>query len=172
MRALTRSTLAATAIAGLLTAAGSTGIAHATPAANTAQTIRLHYNSAVSDQVSQAVAHGPIAGVGAEVENFGDTGGQAIVTFADGSVVIDVAIAAEVPGFRPTACTMDLAQSGSWSIDHGTGAYAAATGDGTFTGTRRIHGTRIKGACQGPDSGVDPRMETDDVLLTGTVSLG
>lgn len=172
MRTLTRSALAATAIAGLLTAAGSTGTAHATPAASTAQTIRLHYNSAVSEQIGQAIARGPIAGVGTEVEDFGGTGGQATLTFADGSVVIDVVIAAEVPTFNPAACMMQLAQSGSWSIDHGTGAYAAATGDGGFTGTRTIHGTRIEGACQGPDSGVEPRLVTDDVLLTGTVSPG
>src|SRR5579875_273308 len=170
MRTLTHTSLTTTVIAGLLTA-GAAGVAHAAPA-GTAQTFQLHYNSAVSDQVGQVIGHGPISGVGTDVENIGYTGGQATLTFRDGTVVLDVHIGSETPTLNLTACHAKVALEGTWDIDHGTGAYAAATGSGTYSGTRMIYGTRIKGVCQGPDSGVEPRMSTENVLLTGVVSVG
>lgn len=171
MRISTRTTLVATAIAGLLATAGSTGVAQAAAGAG-AQTFQLHYNSAVSDQISQVIGHGAVAGAGTDVEDIGDTGGQAVFTFANGSVVVDIHIASETWTMNLTACHADVALAGSWEIDHGTGAYAGAGGSGTYTGNRTIFGARINGVCQGPDSGVEPRMVTEDVLLTGTSSLG
>ncbi|GGB32143.1 hypothetical protein GCM10011492_23530 [Flexivirga endophytica] len=170
MRTFTRTTLATTAVAALLTAA-SVGVAHAAPAGGQ-QAFQLHYNSQVSDQLSQVIGHGPIAGVGTDVEDMDDNGGQAVFTFPNGSVVVDVSSAGETMDLNLNACHAVVTLAGDWTIDHGTGAYAGATGEGTYSGTRTIFGTRIKGVCQGPDSGVEPRMETSDVLLDGSVSLG
>ncbi len=172
MRTITRTALATTAMAGLLATAGATGIAHAAPSDTTQQSFQLHYNSSVSDQVSQVIGHGPISGVGTDVETVVGDGGQAVFTFESGSLVVDLHIASETPTFDLTACHASVALAGSWHIDHGTGAYAAATGDGTYGGTREIFGARVKGVCQGPDSGVQPRMVRENVQLTGTTSLG
>ncbi|MFC6704799.1 hypothetical protein [Flexivirga alba] len=171
MRTLARNAVTATALAGLLATLGSVGVAHAAPAGG-AQTFQLHYNSSVSDQVSQVIGHGSISGVGTDVENLGDTGGQAVFTFKNGSVVVDVTSDNETMDLNLKACHAVVSLSGDWHIDHGTGAYAGASGVGTFSGTRTIFGARIKGVCQGPDSGVEPRMETSAVMLTGTRTLG
>ena len=170
MRTLTRTTVTATTLAGLLMTFGAAGTAHAA-SSDGAQNFQLHYNSSVSDQVSQVIGHGPISGVGTDVENFGDDGGQAVFTFRDGTVVVDVTSDNESMDLNLAACHAVVTLSGDWHIDHGTGAYAGATGNGTYSGTRTIFGARIKGVCQGPDSGVEPRMETSDVTLTGAVSV-
>lgn len=171
MRTLIRSTLTGAAIAGLFATAGAAGAAQAAPA-DGSQTFQLHYNSSVSDQVSQVIGHGPIAGVGTDVETFTETGGQAVFTFKNGSVVVDILSDNETMSLNLSACHAQVTLSGDWRIDHGSGAYAGVTGSGTYSGTRMIFGARINGRCQGPDSGVEPRMETEDVALTGDVSVG
>lgn len=171
MRTLTRTTLTGAVTAGLLATVGGVGIAQAAPG-NGDQTFQLHYSSSVSQDTSRVIGHGPIAGVGTDVETFTDTGGRATFTFRDGTLVVGVHITGETPTLNLSACHADVALAGSWAIESGTGAYAAAIGSGTYSGSRTVYGARIKGACQGPDSGVEPRMVTEDVTLTGNVSVG
>lgn len=171
MHTLTRTAMTGAAMAGLLATVGGVGIAHAAPSA-AAQTFQLHYNSSVSQDVSQVIGHGPVAGVGTDVETFTDTGGQAVLTFKDGSLVVDILSDNESMDLNLNACHAKVTLTGDWAIDHGTGAYARMSGSGTYGGSRRIYGARRNGVCQGPDSGVEPRMETEDVTLTGNVSVG
>ena len=73
--------------------------------------------------------------------------------------------------FDPQACTAKATGTGTWVITGGTGLYANATGDGTFTDHGSFTGARDHGVCEGPDSHTPPRTSVFTLQGTGTATL-
>jgi hypothetical protein len=165
-----RGRIAAASMTALLAVGG--GTAHAAAPPDGAQVLRFHYNSSAAPDEETVIATGPIHGIGDDVQT--ENGGTelATITFPTGTVQVTARTTGERVTADLTACRMTVAFSGIWSVVGGTDGYADASGGGPFTGLRIIHGERIDGVCQGPDSGLPPRLVTEDVRATGTVSLG
>lgn len=66
----------------------------------------------------------------------------------------------------PRTCLRTLSLTGTWVIVGGTGAYAAATGGGDFSGTNRILLSRTGDACSPP-----PVFLAQLFVFTGNVSV-
>lgn len=83
------------------------------------------------DEPVTIVASGPITGVGQSIETGPDTETD---VFAQGTVNVVHPVASETDTFDPVACLVRATFSGTYTVTGGTGAFAGATGQGTFTG--------------------------------------
>ena len=115
-----------------------------------------------TDHTVRIAAAGPIRGAGVLTQEFEETAGgdvvHAVWHLPRGTVTADAAEDFGVD-FDPTSCRGTATASGTWVITGGTGAYAGASGHGTFTGAGTIIGARDdRGRCLGPESGVDPKV--------------
>ena len=139
--------------------------AFATPADATAGTQSWVMNGPTvqgADHTVRIAAAGPLRGAGVLTQEFEETEGGDIVHavwhLPHGTVTAD-AVEDFGVDFHPTSCRGTATASGTWVISGGTGAYAGATGHGTFTGSGTIVGTRDDhGRCLGPESGADPQV--------------
>jgi hypothetical protein len=127
------------------------------------------------DLPSHVSATGPIRGAGTETQTYIDTADGETVQFTwhfpAGNVTGD-AIEDYALSFDPTSCTAQATGTGTWTITGGTGAYAGATGSGSFADRGTLVGARDRnGACQGPDSGVEPKIAASILRGTGSASL-
>ena len=127
------------------------------------------------DLPSLVSATGPIRGVGTETQTYVDTpDGEAVQFtwhFRTGTVT-GVAVEDYDLSFDPISCTAKATGTGTWTITGGTGAYAGATGSGTFVEHGNLVGARDRnGVCQGPDSGVTPKLSASNLHGTGNASL-
>lgn len=169
MNSILRNSLTVASVAAFLTLGAGAAQAASVPGSD--QTVAIHFNSAVDANVAHVITQGPIHGVGTEVAT--DTGPvqTSTLTLRAGTVTIHAVTTDEDQTLNLIACKAVVRFAGTWSVRGGTGAYSTANGEGHFTGTRIIHGARINGICQGPDSGVEPRLVTEDVVATGIAAL-
>jgi hypothetical protein len=160
-------------VLALTAPAAAAGTADATPATETwvmpSQTIHG------SDHPIRISASGPIQGAGVLTQDFEMTDDGPVVHavwhFRDGDVLAD-ATEDYALDFDPVSCTGKATATGSWTITGGTGAYAGATGQGTFSGSGSLVGERDdRGGCLGPDSGADPRISVSTLRGTGVAQL-
>lgn len=126
------------------------------------------------DQPARVIARGPIAGAGYGTQTEEESGDQQIshtvMHFPRGNVS-----ATFRENFDWTidlrACMAHGHGDGTFTITGGTGAYAGATGDGTFVVRGTLVGARDDhGECQGPDSPVPPTLVKVRVDATGQAS--
>src|SRR3954447_24700714 len=115
-----------------------------------------------TDHTARISASGPIRGAGVLTQEYAETDAGPVVRAVwhlphgtvDAEASEDFAV-----DFDPTACRGTAHASGTWTITGGSGAYAGASGHGTFTGSGTIVGARdARGRCLGPDSGADPQV--------------
>ena len=164
-------------LAGVAALTASAALACPAGAASPAETWVM--NSATvhgADKPIRIVASGPVSGAGLLTQEFEETENgdvvHAVWHFAKGTVSAD-AYEDFALAFDPVACRGVATSSGTWVITGGTGAYAGATGHGTFGGTGTIIGQRDQaGACQGPESDVDPTVSVASLRGSGTAELG
>ena len=128
-----------------------------------------------TDHTVRIAAAGPIRGAGVLTQEFEETESgdvvHAVWHLPHGTVTADAAEDFGVD-FDPISCRGTATASGIWVITGGTGAYAGATGDGTFTGSGRIIGARDDGGrCLGPESGVDPKVAIVTLRGSGVAEL-
>jgi hypothetical protein len=128
-----------------------------------------------SDNPIRISASGPIQGAGLLTQDFEMTDAGPVVHavwhFRNGEVFAD-ATEDYALDFDPVSCTAKSTATGTWTITGGTGAYAGATGHGTFRGTGSLVGERdANGGCLGPDSGADPKVSVSTLRGTGVAHL-
>jgi hypothetical protein len=78
----------------------------------------------------QVYAVGPVTGVptGNQISDTKD-----VWTFTDGSLTVEHITKHEKDSFDPKLCTGSFDETGTWRVVSGTGAYAHAQGNGTYT---------------------------------------
>lgn len=128
-----------------------------------------------TDHPIRISASGPIQGAGVLTQDFEMTDAGPVVHavwhFRGGDVFAD-ATEDYALDFDPVSCTGTATATGTWTISGGTGAYAGATGHGTFSGTGRLVGERDgRGGCLGPDSDADPKVSVSTLRGTGVAQL-
>lgn len=159
------------AAAALVGAVMPLGAAHAstTPAPSAEHFVMTFQTFDGTDQPTHVSATGPLRGAGIETQSDVDTPDGEYVVFTWHLQAGDVYLEASEDysmTFDVRACTAKASGSGSWRITGGTGAYADATGSGTFTDHGSFTGARDNGDCEGPDSNTPPK--TSVFTLTGT----
>lgn len=164
--------LVAAAAAAALAVSASASSGTARPQTFTASFLTV----AGHDQPVYVSARGPISGLATatQTERPARGGGQlnvATLHFARGTISLT---APEQFGWAvsPRTCTGRAHGSGTWRITGGTGAYARATGNGTFTATGFALAQRTaKGTCRGAQT--PPAEAVFQVTLTfrGTIAL-
>ncbi|HVL27683.1 MAG TPA: hypothetical protein VM390_06020, partial [Acidimicrobiales bacterium] len=99
-----------------------------------ATTGRQTFVVVLRDDTSTVYGSGPISGIGTFSE---DPNNSDLVTFTfpDGSVTLAAPSTEESESFNEVACVGRFSFGGDYTIAHATGAYAGATGSGTFSGT-------------------------------------
>lgn len=165
--------VAATAAVGATLAFGPVGWRAAS--ADTASPQRFVLVATDLSGTGHLVASGPVHGVGTDTVISHTENPDGTFTDVDrfdlpgGQVVIHDTYRVELAtGDR--SCTTHIAVEGTWSIAMGTGAFAGATGGGTFT----AHGVFVAGrAASGDCLGLDspPVAFTQVVRGVGTASL-
>ncbi len=117
-------------------------------------------------------AVGPIQGRGYErfiSEGPGPEPGTGVTTtelvFPEGSVFLTVTATAETR-FNQRACIGFNVARGEWVITGGTGAYAGATGQGTFEGSNILSAKRTADGCP-----PEPDRLISNLRLVGTVTV-
>lgn len=122
------------------------------------------------DSPIRVVGTGPIRGRGVAVDAEAAKVGHLTIRLAKGTVRItdrETGIAAHPD---PQACKAALVAHGRYAIVGGTGAYAGATGVGTFVRHQQILGARsASGSCLGRNA--PPAAVYSVVQMTGTASL-
>ena len=83
------------------------------------------------DQPATIFATGPITGVGQSVETGPDTETD---VFPEGTIDVVHPVTSESDSFDPVACVVRARFSGTYTVTGGTGAFAGASGSGTFSG--------------------------------------
>lgn len=103
----------------------------------------------------------------------GDPDWDVVLTFhlADGSVSIGTIGGQLQRVFRPQACQATGGLDIPYEVVGGTDRYAGATGSGRITEHQNLVGERIRGACQGPESGLEPRTVVGRISAEGTLVL-
>ena len=96
------------------------------------------------DEGGTVVATGAISGVGEDIETSEDTD---TFRFPQGDVNIDHPQTGGSEDFNEVACIGRFTFSGTYDITSGTGAYAQATGEGTYTGRGIFIGRRTAEGC-------------------------
>ncbi len=126
------------------------------------------------DEPVLAIAAGPIAGVGTETQTEQEVGDQqisyAVLHLPRGDVNLTAfETFTWTPDYR--ACLAHGTGSGTFTITGGTGAYTAATGQGTFTDRGLLIGARdSQGQCQGPTSPIPPKLVLVRLNATGSAA--
>ena len=112
------------------------------------------------------VANGVISGVGTEVIESNPPGAATLRwTFPDGTLFVTTNYTF-TNVLDPRTCHRTVTLKGTWEITGGTGAFAAATGSGEFSGTNRIHLSRTADGCAPP-----PTFLRQVFTFTGEASL-
>lgn len=89
-----------------------------------------------------------------------------LITLPGGTITILDTDPPDIAQFNPASCTATLSGGGPWTVIGGTGAYAGATGAGTFTARGVIVFPHTADGC-----GDTPRSFFAVVTLNGTISL-
>ena len=161
-------------VVALMTPAALAAPAHAAPTPESWLGNFATINGA--DHPIRVTAVGPVHGSGilTQVEEETPNGGEVVHFtwhFAAGTVTGDAREDYDL-AFDPASCTAKATSSGTWTFTGGTGAYAGASGQGTFTGHATLVGSRDeRGQCQGPDSDVEPKVAISTLRGTGTADL-
>jgi len=122
------------------------------------------------DSPIRVVATGPIRGRGVAVDADAAKVGHLTIRLANGTVRISDRETSLVAHPDPRECKAAIVAHGSYAIVGGTGAYAGATGTGTFIRHQEILGARnASGACLGRSA--PPAVVYSIVRMTGTASL-
>ena len=96
------------------------------------------------NDVGVVTASGPISGVGLDLE---DSETHSTFKFTNGSVSITHIDSSSKDNFNDSTCTGRFSGKGNWTIDSGTGAYAGATGSGTYTFRGVASALKTKDGC-------------------------
>ncbi len=96
------------------------------------------------DEGGTVVATGPISGVGTDIERPDETG---TFVFPQGTVNIDHPQTGGLEDFNEVTCIGRFTFSGTYDITSGSGAYAQANGEGTYTGRGIFIGRRTAQGC-------------------------
>lgn len=111
--------------------------------ARTNQRFIVLFSGSAGNETTRVIASGPIRGVG----TFEDTADEDVVRFVfrNGSITLDAPSEEEDERFDERTCSGSFRFSGPWRIIEGTGAYAGASGSGTFEGQGKFFGERVPG---------------------------
>lgn len=128
-----------------------------------------------ADSPTHVTATGPVQGTGTETQTYlgRSPEGYTLIRFTlhlpDGTLTAD-AVEDHTLSFDPRSCTATGYGTGTWDVVEGTGAYAGATGGGTFEATSRIVGQRDeRGECVGRRQ--SPRVVETTLKAVGSVAL-
>jgi hypothetical protein len=91
------------------------------------------------------IGTGPITGVGTDFES--ETEESSVFQFPAGSVSLDHPQTGGSDSFNEIACVARFEFEGTYDITGGTGAYAGASGSGTYRGRGIFIGTRTAQGC-------------------------
>jgi hypothetical protein len=168
-----RSAAVAAALAGLTIPLSATAYAAATPGVQ-AESFVMNFQTVNGvDAPTHVTAAGPISGTGIETQTDEQTQTGEVVQFtwhfSDGTVTAD---AVEQYNFVPDykSCTAKAVGTGTWTVMGGTGAYAGAQGNGTFTDHGSFVGARdVHGAC---DPNAEPTLSNFTLRGIGSASFG
>ena len=126
-----------------------------------------------NDPGRRVIASGVITGVGEEEflsqgpgPSPGTFVGASNFVFPEGTVGVEVEGTVAEQHFGPGGCFLRNTISGSFTITGGTGAFAGATGGGTFTGVNLVFGSVSDGGCSADDARL-----VSSVRLTGTIDV-
>lgn len=123
------------------------------------------------DSPIRVTSAGPISGTGTAVDRDSKTKDELTIRFRKGTLRItskEGPVTAK-PNYR--TCTAALTAHGTFLIVGGSGAYASASGSGTYVRHDRLVGGRTpSGKCAGRNA--TPAAVYDHVTMTGTSSLG
>lgn len=148
---MTRTSSRRGALKRLLSCAAAAGaILVATPGIASADSGGEHilvYAAGAPGATRTVVASGVVNDIGYVVVGpSGPTSGSSTWVFPDGSLSISLNFTSTVSDI-PNACRFSFQLSGTWRINSGTGAFAGATGGGTFGGPNTRFRTRTPDGC-------------------------
>ena|SRR5947209_3397363 len=143
-------------------------------AATGSQTIRIIFTgNPRAGVLGRVIATGVVNGVGTDETIAQDPhpdGSETdtdLITLPGGTITILDTDPADTFNFNPATCTATIStNAGTYTIIGGTGAYAGASGSGTFTARGFVAFPRIDGGC-----GEEPTIFVAVVTLRGPLTL-